>query len=55
VTTVAASPTPRKISAGVISAPPPIPVRPTTQPTKNPAARIAKKVVVIRSSMSALS
>ena len=44
VTTVAASPTPRKINAGVISAPPPIPVSPTTMPTKNPAARIEKKI-----------
>src|SRR6476620_6211056 len=48
VTTVAASPTPRKIRAGVIRAPPPIPVRPTTIPTKKPAARIEKKVAAIR-------
>jgi hypothetical protein len=51
VTTVAASPTPRKISAGVISAPPPMPVRPTTIPTRKPAARIEKNMVVIRSFM----
>src|SRR5262245_5484846 len=51
VTTVAASPTPRKMRAGVISAPPPMPVRPTTTPTKKPAAMIEKNVTVIRSSM----
>ena len=31
--TAAVGLTPRKISAGVISAPPPMPVRPTTMPT----------------------
>ena len=40
VTTAEAFPTPRKISAGVISAPPPIPVSPTTMPTRKPAATI---------------
>ena len=40
VTTADASPTPRKISAGVISAPPPIPVSPTTMPTTKPATTI---------------
>src|SRR3954447_12402945 len=48
---VVGSPTPRKIRAGVISAPPPMPVRPTTTPTKKPAARIEKKEPVIRSPM----
>ena len=51
MTTVAASPTPRKISAGVISAPPPMPVSPTTTPTRKPAARIEKKVTVMTSAM----
>ena len=46
VTTAEAFPTPRKISAGVISAPPPIPVRPTTMPTKKPAATMEKKSAV---------
>ena len=45
---VAASPepTPRKIRAGVISAPPPMPVSPTTIPTTKPATRIERAVMV---------
>ncbi len=39
--TVAVLPTPRKISAGVISAPPPIPVRPTTMPTRTEVSAAA--------------
>ncbi len=50
--TAVVSPTPRKISAGVISAPPPMPVMPTTIPTKNPAAMTAKNVVVMTSPMA---
>ncbi len=37
--TAAVGSTPRKISAGVISAPPPMPVRPTTMPTPNATTR----------------
>src|SRR3954468_24291317 len=53
VTTVEASPTPRKIRAGVIRAPPPIPVRPTIVPTQNAAAMIEKKSAVNQSPMGA--
>ena len=42
--TVAVLPTPRKISAGVISAPPPIPVRPTTMPTRTEVSAAASQI-----------
>jgi hypothetical protein len=54
VTTVDASPTPRKIRAGVISAPPPMPVRPTTVPTQNAATMIEKKSAVSQLPMGAV-
>ena len=40
---------PRKISAGVISAPPPMPVRPTTMPTPKLTSRTDSALVVRRS------
>src|SRR4051812_4608145 len=45
--------TPRKISAGVISAPPPMPVRPTTMPTPKLTSRTASALVVKRSGTKA--
>src|SRR6476620_4274156 len=54
VTTVEAPPTPRKMSAGVIRAPPPIPVSPTIVPTKNAAKMIEKKSDVSQSPMGAI-
>lgn len=38
--------------AGVMRAPPPIPVRPTTTPTRNPATRMARKASANRSPVS---
>src|SRR3954447_6286458 len=46
---------PRKISAGVIRAPPPIPVRPTTMPTPKLTSRTASALVVNRSDTVHLS
>ena len=47
--TAAVGLTPRKISAGVISAPPPMPVRPTTMPTAKLTSRTARALVLRRS------
>src|SRR3954464_10242435 len=47
--TAAVGLTPRKISAGVIRAPPPIPVRPTTIPTPKATTRTDRAAVVKRS------
>src|SRR6476661_2384003 len=54
VTTVEALPTPRKMRAGVIRAPPPMPVRPTMVPTKNAAAMIEKNSEVSQLPMGAV-
>jgi len=54
VTTVEAPPTPRKMRAGVIRAPPPIPVRPTIVPTKNAATMIWKNSAVNQLPMGAV-
>ena len=48
--TAAVGGTLRKISAGVISAPPPMPVRPTTMPTRNATMRIDSASGVRRAS-----
>ena len=47
--TAAVGLTPRKISAGVISAPPPMPVRPTTMPTPKLTSSTDRALVVRRS------